>query len=402
LKRNQGRWVEAEDEARAACTELEKFRLIDDLGLAYNEIGEVRLRLGDLAGAENAFTKAYEYGWDPQPGLALLHLARGDVDEAARSLERSLGTDADFITRAQRLPAKVEIHLALGDSEAARVATEDLESIAAAHENSIWSAAAATARGQLDLFTDDFDAAIPALDTAWRSWRELDFPYESAKARTALARARQAAGDESGAGLELKAALAVFRELGAARELRQVEDLLGEGKSGEASTVDIRTFMFTDIVTSTDLIGLIGDEAWASLIRWHDRTLQIAFANHSGEVVNHTGDGFFIAFPGPGSSVDCAIDIQRSLRRHRDEHGFAPSIRIGIHTAEATRTEGGYTGKGVHVAARVSGAAQADEILVSSGSLAGLGGYAERLSEPRAVTLKGVPEPVDVVSVDWR
>jgi class 3 adenylate cyclase len=402
VKRNQGRWVEAEDEARAACSELEKFRLLDDLGLAYNEIGEVRLRLGDLGGAEEAFTNAYQYGFDPQPGLALLHLARGDADEAARSLERSLGPGSDLLVRVHKLPARVEIALALSDAEGASAATAELEEIANAHENSIWTAEAATARGQLDLFTGDFEAAIPKLDMAWRSWRELDFPYESAKARTALARARQAAGDESGAGLELRAALTVFRDLGAGREVRQVEDLLGEGKSGDASTVDVRTFMFTDIVTSTDLIGLIGDEAWASLIRWHDRTLQIAFANHSGEVVNHTGDGFFIAFPGPGSSVDCAIDIQRSLRRHREEHGFAPSIRIGIHTTEATRTEGGYTGKGVHVAARVSGAAQADEILVSAASLAGLGGYAERLSEPRAVSLKGVPDPVEVVSVDWR
>ena len=95
--------------------------------------------------------------------------------------------------------------------------------------------------------------------------------------------------------------------------------------------------MFTDIVTSTDLVGLIGDDAWGELLRWHDRELRSAFANHRGEEVNHTGDGFFVAFERASDGIECAVDIQRRLARHRREHGFAPRVRIGLHTAEATR-----------------------------------------------------------------
>jgi class 3 adenylate cyclase len=49
--------------------------------------------------------------------------------------------------------------------------------------------------------------------------------------------------------------------------------------------------MFTDIVKSTDLVGVIGDEAWENLLAWHDQALRSLFASHGGEVAHHTGDG---------------------------------------------------------------------------------------------------------------
>ena len=159
--------------------------------------------------------------------------------------------------------------------------------------------------------------------------------------------------------------------------------------------------MFTDIVTSTDLIGLIGDEAWEELLRWHDRELRSSFAQHRGEEVNHTGDGFFVAFERPSDGLECAVDIQRRLARHRHEHGFAPKVRIGLHTAEASHQGREYRGRGVHVAARIGAAAATDEILVSSAAVSGLSSVRFALSDPRQLSLKGVEEPVEARSVDW-
>lgn len=404
IKRYQGRWAEAEDEARAACDELERYRLVDVLGMAYNEIGEVKLRMGDLDDAEAAFVKAYEYGLDPQPGLALLHLARGDATEAARSLGRSLhpstSAGGDVLRSVHRLPAKVEIDLAMGDVDGAVAAVEELERVVAEHPNAIWHAAAITARGEVELATGRIDEAIDHLDDAWRQWRRLEFPYESARARVKLGETRRAQGDETGTRLELNAALAAFTELGAKRDVRLVSGLLGD--SGTSASVAMLTFMFTDIVTSTDLIGLIGDEAWADLLAWHDRILQAEFTDHGGEVINHTGDGFFVGFPDSKAALDCAVDVQRRLRSHRREQGFAPSIRIGIHAGDATRSGGGYTGKGVHVAARIGAEAAADEILVSTGTLTNVGEFDNPVSDPRLVHLKGVTDPVEVAAVDWR
>jgi class 3 adenylate cyclase len=56
----------------------------------------------------------------------------------------------------------------------------------------------------------------------------------------------------------------------------------------------------------------------------------------------------------------------------------------------------------VHVAARIGAAAASAEILVSSEALREIGPTRFGLSEPRQLSLKGVAEPVEVRSVDWR
>jgi len=366
LKMLRGHWPEAELEARQACEELQRFGLNDSLGFAHHEIGEIRLRMGDLQGAAEAFERAYELGDDAQPGLALLHLARGEI-------ETSLG------------------------------AVEELESIACRFKRPVFEAGALTAKGELLLGEDRPSEASPILGRSWRLWMENDLPYESALARLRYAEAIGAEGDKATAHRDLRAARTAFERLGATLDLQRVDALLADeqtpGASGERVT---RTFMFTDIVTSTDLVGLVGDEAWGELLSWHNRELRSAFASHRGEEVKSTGDGFFVTFDQAVDAIECAVDIQRRLTRHRREHGFAPSVRIGLHTAEATRDGRDFRGRGVHVAARIGGAASGQEVLVSTEVLERAGQIRFQISEPRALTLKGVGEAVEVHAIDWR
>lgn len=167
-----------------------------------------------------------------------------------------------------------------------------------------------------------------------------------------------------------------------------------------ASNRERRTFMFTDIVRSTNLVEAMGDEAWDHLLRWHDEALRSLFANYGGEEVNRIGDGFFVAFERAADGVRCAMEIQRALERHRVDHGFAPQVRIGLHQAETTREGADYQGRGVHEAARIAALAEGGEILASRSSVGDLSDLP--LSVPRSVTLKGISEPVEVVSIAWR
>ena len=413
LKMLRGQWPEAEQEARQACIELERYGLMDGVGFAQYQVGEVRLRMGDLDAAEEAFDRAYEFGHDAMPGLALLHLARGDIGDAQRAIERALaaasgtGTFSDRATRGRLLPAQVEISLAAGDLAAAGLAVEELEAIAADFEQPLFSAGALTARGELLLGEDKPTEASPILGQSWRLWRTTDLPYESARARLRYAEALAAEGDEATARRDLLAARGTFQRLGATLDLQRVDALLGADGGQPATPLPTgrratKTFMFTDIVTSTDLIGVIGDEAWNALLDWHDRELRSAVAQHRGEVVNHTGDGFFVAFERATDAIDCAVDIERRLVRHRSEHGFAPQIRIGLHLADATRRGSNYSGQGVHVAARVGAASGPGEILATSAVLTSVAEARLTLSVPRMLTLKGVREPVEVRTVDWR
>ncbi|MGH9003249.1 MAG: adenylate/guanylate cyclase domain-containing protein, partial [Acidimicrobiia bacterium] len=172
------------------------------------------------------------------------------------------------------------------------------------------------------------------------------------------------------------------------------------GAVADASARERKVFVFTDIVGSSNLVDMLGDEGWDHLLRWHDQTLRHLFAEHTGEEVSRIGDGFFVTFDEPRAAVRCAVAIQRVLADHRRDHGFAPQVRIGIHQAEATRQGDDYQGRGVHEAARIGGQAEGGEILASQVSLLGLDGIS--CSEPRPVRLKGFSEPVAVVSINWR
>jgi class 3 adenylate cyclase len=226
------------------------------------------------------------------------------------------------------------------------------------------------------------------LRSARTLWNEIGAPYDAAQAQALLSEALAREGDAAAAALELRAAHATFERLGVVRHR-------------QPPAAESASFLFTDVVDSTRLIELIGDEAWTRLRAWHDRTLRGSFQAHGGEEIDHAGDGFFVAFATPAAALRCAIDIQRKLEAHRVEHGFAPGVRIGVHVASALRSGAAYTGKGVHEAARIGAAACAGEILASRASLSAAGaGFAT--STPRSLELKGVALPVDVASVDWR
>jgi class 3 adenylate cyclase len=169
------------------------------------------------------------------------------------------------------------------------------------------------------------------------------------------------------------------------------------GKAEPARRV-LKTFMFTDVVGSTNLVEVMGDEAWDTLLRWHDATLREVFTAHQGKEISTTGDGFFVGFDSPEQAVSAAVAIQRRLAEHRQKAGFAPPIRIGIHAADANQVGDNFRGRGVHEAARIASIAKGNEIVASVATAGG----AYPSSAPRSELLKGFSEPVEVVTIDWR
>ena len=196
----------------------------------------------------------------------------------------------------------------------------------------------------------------------------------------------------------LQAALACPTQAIEVDEVDEILPLAGLARSAAPAQVE-RTFMFTDIARSTVLVEALGDSAWEALISWHDQTLRSLFTAHSGEEIHHTGDGFFVAFPDQSSALDCAVGIQRRLEEQRRTQGFAPEVRIGLHASAATRVERDFRGKGVHEAARIAALADGGQILASAHTVEGT---RHPTADPRTVGLKGISEPVEVVSVEWR
>ncbi len=401
--RLRGAWAEAELEARKACVELQEFYL-DYAGEGFYQVGEIRLRLGDVAGADDAFRQAHQMGRTPQPGLALLRLAEGDTTGAAALIEDALGEPSlTPLARARLLPAAVEIAIANEDTGRSARHVQELEGIAGGYGTPMLRAAALTARGACEVQSGEHVSALSTLRRALRLWQEVDAPYEAARTRLLLGTALTGRGDKEGARLELEAAKAAFDALGAVPDARRAAGQLGDAALDRIPAVrsEVRTFLFTDIVRSTPLVEAVGDDAWHALSRWHDETLRALFAAHGGQEVDHAGDGFFVVFGDPRPALDCAVAIQRTLEAHRRQHGFAPQVRIGIHTAKASGNAGRYRGRAVHTAARVAALAEGAEILASMGTLEAVG-TRHRAAEEREVRLKGLSQPVVVASVDWR
>lgn len=215
----------AERECAAATHHLAK-ALPSYAVFPWAELGEIRRRRGDLAGAREAFQKAIELGWDPQPGLALLLLAEGDAASALRSIEHVFGEPRPLWLREDRaslLGARAEIALAAGREDLAVRATEELDALMEATGTSWDVACACVARGRLELDAGRPGAAVVPLRRARRALGWIDAPYEIAQTCALLGRALAAEGDAGRARIELEAAREIFGRIRASLDVAQAD-----------------------------------------------------------------------------------------------------------------------------------------------------------------------------------
>lgn len=365
---------------------------LDLTGKAYEEIGMVRLQMGDLDGADEAFRQAIHVGHDPEPGLALLKMAEGNAASAHALMDRAFsGEDRTKLALARLAPARVEIAIQNRDFDVARETAQGAQEYARDLNTDALNASAAYATGLVAHADGDLKAAEKQLRQAATRWRQTDLPFEAARARLALARVYADRDLEDLASIEAEAAQSTFLDLGASLALDETTKFLDS--LGKTSRPIQAAWMFTDIVGSTDLIRAIGDEAWGNVLRWHDDTLRALFTEHEGNEVHSAGDGFLVEFADAVDAVACAIAIQKVVAGQRARQGFPARLRIGIHSGRAIETGDSPQGGEVHRAARVAAAAGADEILVT-GAVVEVTGV--DVGEPRAIDAKGFDEPVQV------
>jgi tetratricopeptide (TPR) repeat protein len=251
ILRLRGSCDEAEREAVGACEELRPY-LRREMGWPLSELGQIRLRRGDIDGAEEALLAADRAGWDPQPGLALVRLARGDVATAATSirdaLERPMRVpskerppDTD-LQRAPLLEAQVEIDVAAGNLDRARSAAEELKLVAARFHSKALVASATLAEGRVRLAEGDGADAERLCSEAAQLWNAVGAPYEAAVARMGLAEALRAGGRQDPAALELAAARAALDRIEAAQSAHPAADVEGRDGQDDLPAADLNVF----------------------------------------------------------------------------------------------------------------------------------------------------------------
>jgi tetratricopeptide (TPR) repeat protein len=215
ILRLRGFLSEAEEEARTATTELGSFNLMFS-ALAFRELGEVRLKMGDLDAAEDAFRQAQEMGASAQPGLAQALVQRGRPEAAATGLRRLLGGKGiGALERAKLLPTQLDIALLLGDLPTARTAAAELAEIASNHRTPALRAIADAGGASVLLAQGDLVGAEAAARNAHELFDEIDLTYEAARVSSLLGRIHHAGGDLERARAHHEAALATYDRIGA-------------------------------------------------------------------------------------------------------------------------------------------------------------------------------------------
>lgn len=272
LLRYTGPCDAAEAEALAACAELRPW-LRREYGWPLVELGTIRLRKDDLAGAEDAFLAAESIAWSAQPGLSLLRLAQGDPDGAARLIANAIADPADTPSKerppagdlrlAPLLDAQAEIAAARQDVATCTVAADELTRIAARYPSRGLRASAALAQARAALLATRYDAAGRHARDAARIWAELDAPYDAAVARAVVGDTLAASGNPAQARVEWETAGRACAAYGAARRAEALRSR-STASSGAIPSSDatfhrvgqqrVITFAGTS-VTLPDLVG---------------------------------------------------------------------------------------------------------------------------------------------------
>jgi DNA-binding CsgD family transcriptional regulator/tetratricopeptide (TPR) repeat protein len=223
--RLEGEWADAMDEAVRACAWLDSVPFKQSADAVYYQLGELRRLRGEYPEALAAYRAANRFGHTAQPGLALTLLASGDLRGAEGAIRTALEASHEMERRCRVLPAFVEVMLATDRVDEARRASAELEALAMSLGAPLLGAISARCTGAVLLAGGEPRDAQRVLGPAFATFRDLEAPYDAALVRLLIGLCCRELGDEVTARMEIEAAKAAFRQMGAAPDLLRAEEL---------------------------------------------------------------------------------------------------------------------------------------------------------------------------------
>lgn len=155
----------------------------------------------------------------------------------------------------------------------------------------------------------------------------------------------------------------------------------------------LKTVLFTDIVSSTEMLSARGDAQWRHELDAHDKLVECVLSKYGGTRAKHTGDGIFALFDGPTKAARCGLELIPALA----SRGIG--IRAGLHVGECERRGDEWSGLAVHIGARISAMAGRGELLASRTVRDLSAGSGLTFEDLGAHRLKGIPEEVNVFRI---
>ncbi|HET6480333.1 MAG TPA: adenylate/guanylate cyclase domain-containing protein [Actinoplanes sp.] len=143
--------------------------------------------------------------------------------------------------------------------------------------------------------------------------------------------------------------------------------------------------LFVDIVEATPLALSLGDRAWAELLEQYHQLVRETLERHRGWLMDTAGDGFFAIFDETDDAIRGALDIRESVRP------LGLELRAGVHLGHCWKAGAKCAGADVHVGARLAGAADPGEVLISEAAAERAGQAGLELTDRGIRSLKGMP-----------
>jgi class 3 adenylate cyclase len=190
----------------------------------------------------------------------------------------------------------------------------------------------------------------------------------------------------------------VLQELGLAslQVWQSLSEATGRGHGDREMAI-----LFTDLVGFSSWALRAGDAATLELLRAVGTSVEGAVTGHGGRIVKRLGDGVMATFLAPRPAVDAALDAQEAVAALESEVPL-PGMRAGVHWGSPRRLGGDYLGVDVNIAARVSGAAKADQVLISDAVVARLDLEGLKTGRSKRLRAEGAPRDLHIMSVARR
>jgi class 3 adenylate cyclase len=156
-------------------------------------------------------------------------------------------------------------------------------------------------------------------------------------------------------------------------------------RSATTPARQLTAVLFVDIVEATPLALSLGDRAWAELLEQYHQLVRETLERHRGWLMDTAGDGFFAIFDETDDAIRCALDIRESVRP------LGLELRAGVHLGHCWKADAKCAGADVHTGARLAGAADPGEVLISEAAAERARRAGLELTDRGIRSLKGLP-----------
>ena len=166
----------------------------------------------------------------------------------------------------------------------------------------------------------------------------------------------------------------------------------------------LKTILFTDIVSFTEITQRIGDKEAQKLLKFHNKIVRDALKIYGGKEIKHTGDGIMAYFTSASNSINCAGYIQKRLNKEKINDFYEDRIllSIGINAGEPIVENEDLFGTSVQIAARVCEYAGKGEVLITDVVKQLVDGKKFSLEDKGQVELDGLDEPINLHKLNWK